>query len=182
MIAKKQPAVFFDRDGTLSNLVLHDGRYTAPWLSDEFELKLGVERLLKRLGQAGFLRVVITNQPDLTYGHLNYGEHQKIINVVKRLPIDDVFVCSHGRDDGCNCRKPQPGMIFAAANKWNIDLPRSFIVGDTDKDIGAGQAAGCQTIHVPSVFSLPTGCRPDYVCENLAKAVDLIVSEGDKRD
>jgi D-glycero-D-manno-heptose 1,7-bisphosphate phosphatase len=123
-----------------------------------------VREALIRLGQADWQRIVVTNQPDIAYGTLPLGEYEKIMSALRELPVDDVFVCPHGRDDGCACKKPKPGLLLDAAAKWDINLTASIMIGDSQSDVEAGQAAGCQTLHIPSQAG------------NLEEAVDIILS------
>ena len=148
-------AIFFDRDGVINEVVDRGGdcvvagkkvRFTAPWKYEEFKLKNGVEEVLKKLKELGFLIILVTNQPDISYGTMTADEHERIMAEVRLLPFDDIFVCPHGRADGCEFKKPKPGMILDAATKHNIDLSASFFVGDSENDMLAGFAAGCKTI------------------------------------
>lgn len=148
-------AVFLDRDGVINNIVDRGEnffvagkkvRFTAPFAYEEFKLKDGVERALHKIHLAGFLAILVTNQPDISYGLLLKEDHEKITAEINKLPFDDIYVCPHGRYDGCDCKKPKPGMLFSAAEKWGINLTLSVIVGDSESDIGAGRAAGCKTI------------------------------------
>lgn len=148
-------AIFFDRDGVINDVVDRGDdcfvqgrkvRYTAPWRYDEFRLKEEVEETLKKLKELGFLIILVTNQPDVAYGTMPAEEHERIMADVRQLPFDDIFVCAHGREDGCECKKPKPGMILRAGTKYNIDLPSSFFVGDSESDLLAGLAADCKTI------------------------------------
>ncbi|OGH64474.1 MAG: hypothetical protein A2821_03060 [Candidatus Magasanikbacteria bacterium RIFCSPHIGHO2_01_FULL_41_23] len=156
----KHRAVFFDRDGILNDTVDRGEdffvqgkkvRYTAPFSYKEFCPKTGIEEVLNTIHSLDFLCILVTNQPDITYGTMSLVEHERIMSEVKTWPLDDIFVCMHGRDGGCVCKKPLPGMILEAAKKWNIDLGRSFIVGDTQNDIQAGTNAGCQAILIDAV-------------------------------
>lgn len=148
-------AVFFDRDGVINNTIDRGGdcivlgkkvRFTAPWKYDEFKIRNGVSNLFLELKSLGFFIILATNQPDIRYGYLPSIEHEKIMEDVKKLPLDDIFVCLHGRDDGCECKKPKPGMLVQASKKHNIDLNSSFMVGDSENDILAAKGAGCKSI------------------------------------
>lgn len=148
-------AVFFDRDGVINDAIDRGDnffvkgkkvRWTAPFSFSEFKLKDGVEAALRELGELELLRIMVTNQPDVAYGLMLPAEHERIMSEVKNLPFDDIFVCTHGRYDGCECKKPRPGMFLAAARKWGIDLEASFIIGDTASDTEAAQAVGCRSI------------------------------------
>jgi histidinol-phosphate phosphatase family protein len=116
-------AVFLDRDGVISANVERDGRPVAPTTMADFRILPGVEEATQRLKDLGFVLVVVTNQPDITTGRntmatleLMHGEMRR------RLPLDDIRVCVHVDADGCNCRKPKPGMLIDAAHRWSIDL------------------------------------------------------------
>lgn len=155
-------AVFLDRDGVINDL--GDGH--APFKYDEFKIKNGVRGALDGLGRIGFLRILITNQPDVAYGNMSRVDYDKIMADVKKLPLDDIFVCQHRRDDGCECKKPKPGMLLQAAKKWGIDLQKSFMVGDSKSDIKAGQAAGCKTVLIDGVRVKNLSEAVRYIHEN----------------
>lgn len=161
-------AVFLDRDGVINNL--GDGH--APFKYDEFKIRNGVRGALEDLGKMGFLRILATNQPDVAYGNMSQADYDKIMADVKKLPLDDIFVCTHGRDDGCECKKPKPGMLLAAAKKWGIDLQKSFMIGDSENDIKAGQAAGCKTILIDYKYN--KDLRSDARVTNLSEIVKLV--------
>jgi len=169
-------AVFLDRDGVLNRSVVRAGRPYAPTSLDEFELLPGVLEALTDLRTAGFVLVVVTNQPDLATGRIRpevaEAIHQKLRAL---LPIDDIKVCGHVDADDCSCRKPRPGMLFEAARDWAIDLYRSFIVGDRWRDVAAGKAAGCKTIFVDYGYAEELADRPDFVVTSLPEAVKIIL-------
>ncbi|PYK60679.1 MAG: HAD family hydrolase [Verrucomicrobia bacterium] len=169
-------AVFLDRDGVLNRSVVRAGRPYAPTSLDEFELLPGVLEALTDLRTAGFVLVVVTNQPDLATGRIRpevaEAIHQKLRAL---LPIDDIKVCGHVDEDDCSCRKPRPGMLLEAARDWSIDLYRSFIVGDRWRDVAAGKAAGCKTIFVDYGYAEELADRPDFVVTSLPEAVKIIL-------
>jgi D-glycero-D-manno-heptose 1,7-bisphosphate phosphatase len=149
MITKKQKAVFLDRDGVINKLIIRNGKAQAPYSLDEFELFPGVEDACARLKAAGYLLVVVTNQPDVARGWVNLESVELVNNQVRALlPVDDIKVCLHTNDHNCDCRKPLPGMLLESAEERNIDLTQSFMVGDRFGDIAAGKGAGCCTILV----------------------------------
>ena len=169
-------AVFLDRDGVLNRSVVRAGRPYAPTSLDELELLPGVLEALTDLRTAGFVLVVVTNQPDLATGRIRpevaEAIHQKLRAL---LPIDDIKVCGHVDEDACSCRKPRPGMLLEAARDWSIDLYRSFIVGDRWRDVAAGKAAGCKTIFVDYGYAEELADRPDFVVTSLPEAVKIIL-------
>jgi D-glycero-D-manno-heptose 1,7-bisphosphate phosphatase len=138
-----KPAVFLDRDGVLVRPLIRNNLAYAPLRREDFELLPGGAEAVASLRAAGFVVVVVTNQPEVRRGTLDPALleefHQRLRAAV---PVDDILTCPHDDRDGCPCRKPKPGMILEAARRHDLDLTRSFLVGDTDKDLGAAQAAG----------------------------------------
>jgi len=182
MNSKNRKAIFLDRDGVINDLVDRGSnfsvrgkvvRWTTPFSHKEFFLKPGIDRVLEEMGQNGFLRVLATNQPDIAYGLLSREEHDRIMSDVKNLPLDDVFICIHGRDDGCGCKKPKPGMLMDASEKWGINLEKSYMIGDHENDILAGKSAGCKTILISQSYHGGDPV-PDFVASNLDVAWNFI--------
>ncbi len=172
----RRPAVFLDRDGVLNRAFVIDGVPHPPSSLDELEVLPGVEEACRLLRGAGYLLVVVTNQPDLARGMQRIEVVDEINGALrKRLGIDDVFVCPHDDADDCNCRKPRPGMLLAAAAAHAIDLSRSVMVGDRDRDIAAGRAAGCGTVLIGEGYGQPPVPPADLTAEDLRSAVDWIV-------
>ena len=172
-------AVFLDRDGVISRSIIRDGKPYAPLSTEELELLPEVPQALQLLRDAGFKLVVVTNQPDVARGALS---REKVDQMNRRLfanlPIDSVKVCAHTDQDGCDCRKPKPGMLLAAARELAIDLGHSFMVGDRWRDIGAGQAAGCRTILIETGIQEAEYRKPDWIVASLREASLLILREG----
>ena len=139
-------AIFFDRDGVLNKLVKRDNGYFSPIKSYQFEIVPKAVDVLNYTKSKGFLNIVISNQPDISRGLLSEKDLIRMTDILKnKLPIDDVSYCIH--DDGmCECRKPLPGLIFSAQNKWDIDLTKSIMVGDTWKDAEAAKNANLKCL------------------------------------
>jgi D-glycero-D-manno-heptose 1,7-bisphosphate phosphatase len=93
----------------------------------------------------------------------------------KQLPLLDVFACYHDNADNCHCRKPKPGLLLAATQKWNLDLPGAFLIGDRWSDVAAAHAAGCRAVLIDTPFSLAERCAPDHRAADITGAVDWIV-------
>lgn len=168
-------AVFLDRDGVLNRAIVRDGRPYAPVHLDDFELLPGVVEATHALRGAGFLLVVVTNQPDVGAGRQERGVVEQMnAKLSTWLPLDDIKVCYHVDADQCACRKPQPGMLLEAAEEWGIDLPASIMIGDRWRDVEAGQAARCKTILVDAGHD-ERASTPDAVVPSLAAAARLIV-------
>ena len=168
-------AVFLDRDGVLNRALVRDGHSRPPANLDELVLLPGVSEALQLLARAGFLRIVVTNQPDVVRG----GQTRAAVDAINdalasRLPLDDVLTCFHDDTDGCGCRKPKPGLLLQAAAAHDIDLARSFMIGDRAVDVAAGRAAGCTTFLVEG-YPLPNGdVRPDHRVRDLLEAAQQI--------
>jgi D-glycero-D-manno-heptose 1,7-bisphosphate phosphatase len=171
----KKAAVFLDRDGVLNRALVRDGRPYAPRSFEEFELLPGVAPALRRLADAGYARVVVTNQPDVGRGRLDQSVVEAMhAQMLSLLPLDEVRVCYHGGEVACPCRKPAPGMLLEPPN---YDVPRSVMVGDRWRDVEAGRAAGCRaTILVDYAYPEPLPHEPDARVASLGEAVDWILA------
>jgi D-sedoheptulose 7-phosphate isomerase len=144
---KPHAAVFLDRDGVLNRALVRDGKPLPPPGLHELEILSDAAPAVADLKSHGFPIYVVTNQPDVARGALTRAEVERMNQKLASLiPVDDIFVCYHDDADHCACRKPKPGLIYEAQRKYNIDLARSFVVGDRWRDIDAGHAAGCKTI------------------------------------
>lgn len=155
----KQKAIFLDRDGVINKYVGFLRNI------DEFELLEGVSEAIKRINDSGYLAIVVTNQPVIARGEVTYEELTEIHHKMETLLgqdgayLDAIYYCPHHPHKGyegevpelkieCECRKPKPGMLLQAAKDFNIDLEKSWMIGDSDTDIEAGKKAGCQTFLV----------------------------------
>lgn len=170
-------AIFLDRDGVINANLERNGRPVAPTRLADFRILPGVEEAAQRLKAAGFLLVVVTNQPDVANGLTSKLTVEAMhAEVRKRLPIDDVAVCYHADRDDCACRKPKPGMILNAAQKHGIDIAASYLVGDRWRDVAAGCAAGCRTIFVDYGYPQDQPATANKVVKSLAEAAEFILA------
>jgi len=170
-------AVFLDRDGVLNRAIVRDGKPYPPDSLAELEIVDGAAEGLARLKKLGFLLLVVTNQPDVARGTQTIDAVRAINDVMRQtLPLDEFLICPHDDRDGCQCRKPAPGLVLEAQQRYGIDLARSFMVGDRWRDIDAGHAAGCRTVWLDQHYQErgPTA-SPDARVTSLADAVDWIV-------
>lgn len=170
-------AVFVDRDGVINRGFVRDGKPYPPATLEEFEFLPGVKASLEALKAAGFLIIVATNQPDVATG----VQRREVVDqmhdqILRLLPVDDVRVCFHVDADGCQCRKPRPGMLLDAAAAWNVSLPESFMVGDRWRDIDAGKAAGCSTVLIDYCYNERQADEPDAIAATLLDASELILA------
>ena len=169
-------AVFLDRDGVLTRALVRDGRPYAPVTLAEMEIEQDAAMALERLKAAGFLLIVVTNQPDVARGIARREDVEAMHSALRAaLPLDGCFVCYHDDADGCACRKPLPGLLLQAAEEQGIDLAASFLVGDRWRDIDAGAAAGCRTILIDRGYrERRPEHTPDARAGKLGEAVDWI--------
>ena len=176
--AKPRAAVFLDRDGVINRAVVRDGKPFPPAGMHELELLPEVASSLSALKAHGFAVYVITNQPDVTRGTQTREGVESIHQALSSsLPIDDIFVCYHDDNDECGCRKPLPGLLLEARSKHNIDLSRSFVVGDRWRDIDAGHNAGCKTVLIDYGYRERAPARPpEATVQSLREAADWIIS------
>jgi D-glycero-D-manno-heptose 1,7-bisphosphate phosphatase len=169
-------AVFLDRDGVLNRAVVRDNKPYPPRNVAELEILPGVSEGLRRLKGAGYLLIVVSNQPDVARGTVTTDTVEGINQALGgSLPIDEFRMCYHDSSAGCDCRKPKPGMLLEAAAKWNIDLSRSFMIGDRWRDTEAGEAAGCSTIFIDYGYDEKQPERVDYRATSLAEAAKIIL-------
>ncbi len=174
MVARR--AVFLDRDGVINQSVVRNGKPFPPDSLAEMEILPGVADALLRLRSAGFLNVVVTNQPDVATGK----QRREVVeamhaHLLATLALDDVRVCYHVDADVCDCRKPKPGMILAAAREHGIDLGQSSLVGDRWRDIEAGQRAGCANYLINYGYDEKRPEKPYVAVKSLVAAVDRIL-------
>nr|WP_305182376.1 HAD-IIIA family hydrolase [uncultured Schaedlerella sp.] len=162
-LRKKQKAIFLDRDGTLNKYVGFLRQ------AEELELLPGVASAIRAMNQSNYLVIVVTNQPVIARGEVTSAQLREIHNKLETLLgqegayVDAIYYCPHHPDKGydgeiealkidCDCRKPKPGMLIKAARDFNIDLSQSWMIGDEEKDMRAGQAAGCRTVFLDGSY------------------------------
>jgi D-glycero-D-manno-heptose 1,7-bisphosphate phosphatase len=176
-------AVFLDRDGVLNRTMVRNGVPYPPASDEELELLDGVPEALALLVQRNLLLIVITNQPDVARGTQTRARVERINQrLSEQLPLDAIFTCYHDHADGCDCRKPRPGMLIQAADAYAIDLGKSFMVGDRWSDVAAGQVAGCRTFLLDVPYNQRQRCAPDYMVASLFEAAQQIIQLLDQRE
>jgi D-glycero-D-manno-heptose 1,7-bisphosphate phosphatase len=170
-------AVFLDRDGVINVAEVRDGKPYPPKTSAHFHLLPGVEEACSLLHDAGFLLIVATNQPDVGRGQQDQSEVERMHRMMcEALPIDRVEVCYEAGEEVSEFRKPRPGMLIHAASDLNIDLTRSYMVGDRWRDVDCGHAAGCRTIFIDYGYKEPSRTQPDFRARDLLTAALQILS------
>jgi D-glycero-D-manno-heptose 1,7-bisphosphate phosphatase len=181
-IGAMKRAVFFDRDGVLNDAVVRDGKPYPPASVAELHVADGASRAVRAVHDANFLAVVVTNQPDVARGTTSRDAVEAINSALaERLGVDATYTCMHDDDDGCDCRKPRPGLAMQAAQELGIELSASYLIGDRTKDIGAGRAAGCTTVFIDRGYAETTGeTGADFTVSTLDEAIARI-AEREKR-
>lgn len=166
-------AIFLDRDGVINKAPLIDGKPCSPRTLDGLELLPDAKETLGVFKKSGYVNIVITNQPDIARNLMTVEELDRIHAFIREsLPVDDIIVCPHDDQDSCLCRKPKSGMLYEGAKKWGVDLKRSFLVGDTWKDVEAGHNAGCRTILIDMPYN--QGIVSDYRIKSLSEVTDIV--------
>jgi len=169
-------AAFLDRDGVI-NRKAPEGQYVTRW--EEMEFCPGASEAICLLNRAGFFVVIVTNQACVARGFMTAAElesmHARLCFTfgAAGATIDAIYYCPHGNEPPCSCRKPKPGMLLHDARIHNIDLARSWMIGDSTRDMQAGRAAGCNTVRVGDDVGSTDG-SPDIVASSLLDATSRI--------
>ena len=170
-------AVFLDRDGVVNEAVVRNGKPYPPNDAASVQIPAGTAEALARLKERGYLLLVVTNEPDVARGR----QKRDVVEEMNRrlrseLPLDEVLTCYHDDPDDCECRKPRPGLLKRAAQRYGIDLGHSYLIGDRWRDIDAGANAGCKTIWIDRGYiEQAPASAPDVRVESLPDAVDWIL-------
>ncbi len=179
-----KPAIFLDRDGVVVESRRAPGEPAPPASADDVAIIEGVAAALDAFHAAGFSLVVVTNQPDVARGTATRAAVDAINeSISSALPIDAIYVCFHDGAD-CECRKPRPGMLVDATRDLDLDLTRSWMVGDRWVDIAAGTAAGVRTILIEHPYSWdatssgapPSDLVPDHAVASVTDAAAIILT------
>ena len=185
-----QKVVFLDRDGVINK---DSSDYIKSWA--EFHFLPGSVEAIKKLTLNGFAVIIITNQSIINRQMASRREVEYINDMMKTSiascggEIKDIFFCPHTPDDGCDCRKPKPGLIYKAQKKYGINLAASCMVGDSAKDIECARRAGCGCAVLVKSGNAPEAEKilakkkifPDYIAQDLCRAADWIISKDGKR-
>jgi D-glycero-D-manno-heptose 1,7-bisphosphate phosphatase len=169
-------AVFLDRDGVINRALVRDGKPYPPANLAELEIIPGVVDAMRSMHDAGWLLIVVTNQPDVARGTTPLAYVEAINqHLQQHLPIDEFRSCYHDNSDECSCRKPKPGALFAASTLHGIDLSASYMVGDRWSDAEAGERAGCRTIFLDNGYDERQPERYSYRVRSLTEAAYIIL-------
>ncbi|MDB6157392.1 MAG: family hydrolase [Gammaproteobacteria bacterium] len=172
-----RPAVFLDRDGVINRAAVRNGAPCPPASLQDLEILPGVAQALSALKDSGYVLVVVTNQPDVARGATTRQSVEDIhVRIRSELCLDAILTCFHDNCDGCDCRKPQPGLLLRAARDFELDLASSFMIGDRWRDVEAGERAGCRTFYIDGGYEerLPASC--DYRVGSLPEAATILLA------
>jgi D-glycero-D-manno-heptose 1,7-bisphosphate phosphatase len=172
-------AVFLDRDGVLNQAVVRDGKPYPPGSALEMTVNPEAPEALARLRAAGFLLIVVTNQPDLARGKQTREAVEEIHAALRAaMFLDAIYICDHDGAEQCDCRKPKPGMLLRAAADFEVSLEASFMIGDRWRDVEAGSRAGCRTVFIDYRYQeREPEMPPDVTVSTLSEGVDWILKE-----
>ncbi len=191
----KNKAVFLDRDGVINEVIYHKemGIIDSPFTVEQLKLLPKVAEVINIFHDLGFRVIVVSNQPGMAKDHFSIDVFEKIREKMNTelkkddAEVDAEYYCFHHPyatvkkyKKICNCRKPKPGMLQKAAEEHNIDLSKSWMIGDGIIDIAAGQTAGCRTILIGRMkcdlckIMEDENVKPDYIKPNLYKASLII--------
>ena len=194
----KGKAIFLDRDGVINELIYYTdmGIVDSPFTPEQFKLIPDVDKAIKKFQKLGFKTIIVSNQPGVAKNNFAIETFEKIREKMKKelkkkdAVIDSEYYCFHHPDVKiskyrkiCKCRKPAPGLLLTAAKEHNIDLLKSWMIGDGITDIQAGKAAGCKTILIGRMkcdlckIMEHEGVKPDFIAPNLFKASLIIEKE-----
>lgn len=187
-------AVFLDRDGVINAAVWNpaEGKLDTPYRLEDFRLLPGVAQAMRSIGEMGFLTVVVSNQPGVAKGKcglelLDAINRRMLASLAEEgVRLSGIYYCLHHPEAvvpalrmRCDCRKPKPGLLLRAARELDIELTRSYMVGDQPMDVEAGLAAGCSTVLLDGYRFLGASAQsprvhPDWIARDLPAAVEAI--------
>jgi len=188
-LKNKRKAVFFDRDGVISKEVDQLSKI------DDLKIYNFAAKAIKKINNSDYLAILVTNQPMIAKGFMTEKDldeiHKKLETELglKGAKIDAIYYCPHHPEKGfvgerpelkikCKCRKPEIGLLLKAKKDFNVNLKKSYLIGDKTSDILAGKRAGCKTILVKTGYGGKDGLfsvKPDFTINNLIKAIDIAI-------
>jgi D-glycero-D-manno-heptose 1,7-bisphosphate phosphatase len=193
-------AVFLDRDGVVNKLIYYpeQGIIDSPFTVKQFTLNPGIPESINTMQEAGYLVILVSNQPGIAKGNLSREVFDNIRRKMNKLleadgtKLDGEYYCLHHPEaielrlrQVCACRKPNPGLLLQAAQEHEIDLTESWMIGDGITDVQAGQRAGCRTVLIgrPKCelceLMQEHGVKPDCIAPNLSEATKYILTKGE---
>jgi len=173
----KNKSLFLDRDGIINKSIILNRKPYSPRSLEEFEIFEGIDLLLNQISKLGFLLIVITNQPDLATNHITKSTLNKFHQLISdKINISKFYVCEHTSLDNCSCRKPRTGLIKNAVKDYNLDLSKSYFIGDRWKDIDAANSDGIYSIFVDYNYKEKLKTKPKKIVNSSVTACEFIIT------
>lgn len=175
----KKKAFFFDRDGIVNCSLTIKNKPVPPRCLNELVINDDFIKIYNYLKKQNYYIFVITNQPDVSRGKMSINEAEKINKIITSLfDFDYYYCCYHDNKDNCDFRKPNIGAFKDAIKKFNIDIKSSYMIGDRDTDIVAGNRAGCKTIFIDYEYDETLHQKADYTYKSLINLFNNIDKHG----
>jgi len=166
--------IFFDRDGVINDVIIRDDLVSSPRTAEEFKIREDFISVYRNL-PATLNLFVVSNQPDVARQSLPLGVLEHMHNqLLSKFTFKEIVYCLHDNVDNCLCRKPKPGMLTELLSKYSLQKSTAVIIGDSEKDILAGQAAGIKTIYFKQEHNPTARCNPDFVINKLVDILGII--------
>jgi D-glycero-D-manno-heptose 1,7-bisphosphate phosphatase len=174
-------AVFLDRDGVLVKSFVKKGKAYAPIRFKDFKIYKDSEKCIKKLKSHGFMTIVVTNQPDVGKKLISEETLRKMHTLLKKkTKISKIYTCIHTSEQKCKCRKPMSGMLIEAAKVDQINLKKSYMIGDRSMDILCGSRVGCKTIFINRNYKEKKPTKQIASVRNLMEATKCIINKLEK--
>ena len=170
----RRPAIFFDRDGIINEVVMRDSAACSPREASAFRFKPGIREAFQAARDAGFIRIIVTNQPDVERGQIPRYEYEAMQTLVRETLQPDGFEACEASSNADRRKKPNPGMLLDAAAQLGVDLKNSWIVGDTWKDVQAGRSAGVRSILLATDYNTEAQPTADFCFPTLGEIATFI--------
>jgi D-glycero-D-manno-heptose 1,7-bisphosphate phosphatase len=166
--------LFLDRDGIINEIVTRDGIVSSPRSLSEFIVRPDFIEFYRRIQSSPLTVFVVSNQPDVSRGLIDAQDLKLISDQLhERFKFTEILHCVHDDSDGCDCRKPKPGMISGVLQRYALRADEAIIIGDSYKDILAGKAAGIETVYLQQGYNASAACEPDYTVNKLTEVFSL---------
>ncbi len=167
-------AVFIERDGVLNHARIEHQHPVSPLRFEDFQINQHAVPALRKLKAAGILLIATTNQPGLSRGYQSRRELDRMHELLRAtFALDDILLCPHDETDGCDCRRPKPGLLVEAGFKWRLNLDHCYVISDKWQDAEAARAAGCTSLLIKSPWN--GAAHHDLVVPDLAAAVGKLL-------
>ena len=167
--------IFLDRDGIINEVIFRDNKVGSPRAFSEFKLRQEFVEFYNSIKKENYNLFVISNQPDIARKNMDIKELEMMTDrISSAFTIKEITYCTHDDPDNCDCRKPKPGMILELLKKYNLRKEESMIIGDSNKDAGAGRNAGVRTIILQTDYNRDSNIDSDYRVKSLLDILSLI--------